>query len=428
LYPLPYPTLLRLSLIFFIATMFPFAHVHSQEFWQKTTFPGRGGRGLAVGTTGVVIAHGDSGTFRSTNEGVSWTLILANTDTSYVQTLAIHPAGSIFAGTFQGGLATGRFLRSTNDGATWIATTLPHHGYYAIAIDKNGVTYAGSEYGGIFASTNEGLDWLTTWSTNLMVWSLAVGSDLVLYAGTGDSGMYRSTDIGVTWTQNNTGLPWGLPAVFDMAIDGEGVLYAAVDSVFFLDETPRSGGIFVSSDAGVSWTARSNGLTDSRASTFAIDSSGDFYAGTWGGGAFRSTDKGSSWNAFGLTGMYVYSIRTGPDGFVYALTDSGLFRSMQTTVDVGENTSVPSTFSLAQNYPNPFNPVTTISYSLPFRSKVSLSVFDILGREVATLISGEVAAGGHSVQWSPANLPSGVYHYRLAAGEFTATKKMLLIK
>lgn len=136
------------------------ALVQSEEFWQKTAFPGRGGwGGLAFGTAGVVIAHGDQGTFRSTDEGGTWTKILAISDTSYVVNLAVHPAGSIFAGTFKGGSAQGRFLRSTNDGTTWIATSLPEHGYYAIAVARNGVRYAGSGSGGSFASTNFGFPW-----------------------------------------------------------------------------------------------------------------------------------------------------------------------------------------------------------------------------------------------------------------------------
>jgi len=89
---------------------------------------------------------------------------------------------------------------------------------------------------------------------------------------------------------------------------------------------------------------------------------------------------------------------------------------------------IPTTFSLSQNYPNPFNPATTISFALPSRSLVSLKVFDILGREVSTIVSGELQAGSYTRQWNASNMASGVYFYRLQAGSFSETKKLLLLK
>ena len=85
-------------------------------------------------------------------------------------------------------------------------------------------------------------------------------------------------------------------------------------------------------------------------------------------------------------------------------------------------------FHLDQNYPNPFNPSTTISFTLPSRSFVSLKVFDLIGREVATIVSEEMQAGNHSRQWNAANMPSGIYFYRLQAGLFAETKKLILLK
>jgi phosphatidylserine/phosphatidylglycerophosphate/cardiolipin synthase-like enzyme len=90
--------------------------------------------------------------------------------------------------------------------------------------------------------------------------------------------------------------------------------------------------------------------------------------------------------------------------------------------------SVPEQFSLSQNYPNPFNPVTRIRYSLPTQSRVSLKVYDILGREVAVLVNESQSAGTYSVQFGAANLASGVYFYRLEAGRHVAQHKMLLLK
>lgn len=85
-------------------------------------------------------------------------------------------------------------------------------------------------------------------------------------------------------------------------------------------------------------------------------------------------------------------------------------------------------FVLDQNYPNPFNPSTTISYSLPTTDMVQLKIFNILGQEVTTLVNEEKPSGSYELNWDAVNLPSGVYIYRLQAGSFVQTRKMILMK
>ena len=89
---------------------------------------------------------------------------------------------------------------------------------------------------------------------------------------------------------------------------------------------------------------------------------------------------------------------------------------------------IPSGFSLSQNYPNPFNPVSKIKYSIPQTSPVQLKVFDILGNKITTLVNKEQTAGSYEVEFNGSDLASGIYFYRLNAGEFTSVKKMLLLK
>lgn len=100
------------------------------------------------------------------------------------------------------------------------------------------------------------------------------------------------------------------------------------------------------------------------------------------------------------------------------------------TVDVEDRGSLlsPDSYNLTQNYPNPFNPVTTIQYSIPQRSNVTLKVYDIIGNEVATLVNEEKERGVFSVRFDASNLASGIYFYRLQAGSFVETKKMILLK
>ena len=104
--------------------------------------------------------------------------------------------------------------------------------------------------------------------------------------------------------------------------------------------------------------------------------------------------------------------------------------NIDSPTSIEEKNEIPSQFSLSQNYPNPFNPSTVINYKLSVTSKVSLKVYDLLGREVATLVDKEQMPGSYNSQFSiqSSPLPSGVYFYRLQAGDFSETKKMLLLK
>jgi hypothetical protein len=91
-------------------------------------------------------------------------------------------------------------------------------------------------------------------------------------------------------------------------------------------------------------------------------------------------------------------------------------------------TEIPSGYALDANYPNPFNPSTIIAYAIPETGDVTLKVFDVHGREIETLIRGQVQAGRHQVRFDATGLPSGVYFYTLSAGDTTLRKSMLLVR
>ncbi|MCB0271253.1 MAG: T9SS type A sorting domain-containing protein, partial [Calditrichaeota bacterium] len=91
-------------------------------------------------------------------------------------------------------------------------------------------------------------------------------------------------------------------------------------------------------------------------------------------------------------------------------------------------TALPSDYALSQNYPNPFNPGTVFSVSLPERADVQITVFNMLGQNVAELFNGKLAAGQHKFAFDANQLPSGVYFYRVSANQFVQTRKMLLVR
>lgn len=115
------------------------------------------------------------------------------------------------------------------------------------------------------------------------------------------------------------------------------------------------------------------------------------------------------------------------DTYFKMMTDFFTMESSVTRVDT-QNGNTPIKFSISQNYPNPFNPSTTITFTIPVKSLVTLTVFDLLGREVTKLASEEMLPGTYSRQWNPGGLPSGTYFARLQAGTYIETEKLVLLK
>jgi hypothetical protein len=130
------------------------------------------------------------------------------------------------------------------------------------------------------------------------------------------------------------------------------------------------------------------------------------------------------WGNLSLSNLKIL-IDTGNKG---SNDDSLILVNQYTGVNDHNQPNTPNSYSLVQNYPNPFNPTTTINYQLKFGGRVTLKVYNILGREVATLVNEEKPAGNYSIVFDAGKLSSGIYFYRLQTGNFVATKKMILLK
>ena len=121
-------------------------------------------------------------------------------------------------------------------------------------------------------------------------------------------------------------------------------------------------------------------------------------------------------------------ICTYADGKIVDITNAVESKG-ESVIEATENSGeIPGSYSLSPNFPNPFNPSTTIRFTIPELSNVKLTIYDIAGREVMTLLNKEIQAGSYDIKWDASNFASGIYFYRINAGAFNETKRMLLLK
>jgi hypothetical protein len=236
-------------------------------------------------------------------------------------------------------------------------------------------------------------------------------------------GIFRSTNDGGSWEAVNNGLP-SYSSQYPM-IDIMSLTMTPDGNAIFAGTT--CGGVYLSTDDGDSWTSVNDGLPSLLISSVAVNNAGTYvYIGA-AGGSTTSPAKVSDGTAVGNPARPMNMIKQ-----IQSETPLyGVWRrsvSEMTTNVESKPKQIPTRFTLEQNYPNPFNPTTAISFTLPKKSFVSLKVFDILGREVATIVSEELFTGSYTRQWNTTGMPSGVFFYCLQAGVFTETKKMLLLK
>ncbi len=167
------------------------------------------------------------------------------------------------------------------------------------------------------------------------------------------------------------------------------------------------------------------GYSDGRCLTLKYDSSGNRVWETTFSIAPNAIDEGQFIVVNDSGCVYIGGSSVTTNGWDYLVIKYRQDSGTSVKEPVG---TFPFSFALAQNFPNPFNLSTTFSFSLPSNSFVSLKVFDLLGREVATVISEEMLAGSYSKQWSATKISSGIYFYRLQEGSYIETKKLILLK
>ncbi|MCE1165326.1 MAG: T9SS type A sorting domain-containing protein [Bacteroidetes bacterium] len=352
---------------------------------------------------------GVSGVYISTNMGLNWSSTSLNM--LYVGSLASFQ-DFLFAGVFYPSTNTGGVYVTSDEGANWALTSL-NLGTYSLAVIGHTI-FAGVINNGVFLSDNFGQTWTLSSLDNVHVLCFTSQGQNI-FAGTAEGrGLYVSTNGGYNWHQTSL----SSQTVF--------ALTSTNDAVF---ASTQEQGILVSTDGGNNWIQ-----SPLSRYVYAFASYGaNAFAGTENGGVYLSSDAGASWSAintgFGQTPL-VMSLFIA-NKYIFAGTGRlAIWRRPLSDVilDAGNTGNNPSSYFLGQNYPNPFNPVTKIQFAVKKNVWTIVKVYDILGKEVTTLVNERLQSGTYEVTLDGSGLNSGVYFYRLTAGDYTETKKMLLVK
>jgi photosystem II stability/assembly factor-like uncharacterized protein len=245
-----------------------------------------------------------------------------------------------------------------------------------------------------------------------------------IYIGTSNGRILVTSDNGSNWITIT-----GYPYVSDFAVDdnNDNICYATLGGTGSLH-------VLKTVDGGLNWTNITGGLPSIAANSVILRTAPPrmLFAGT-DLGVFQSTNEGANWVSFnsGLPLVEIYDMKYKQSaGILLAATHGrGCW-----TFDIGAITGVniiagvPDKFNLSQNYPNPFNPSTRIKFDIPSKSFVNLVIYNELGKEIIKLADKEMQPGKYETVWNAENYPSGVYFYKLTAGSYSETKRMMLIK
>ncbi len=353
------------------------------------------------------------GIFRSI-DGINWNPLWYAPAGDNVFSLAINPTSPVV--TILGGTRNG-VVRSTDNGNSFqnSSSGIPSDSWTTdIQIKSDGIIFIATT-NGVFFSTDNGNTWSAaqgipagdTVNTLIILPQVAgvkdAGSFDYIVAGTVGGevlrGIWNGTALVFTAVYLMTGDPEfaGFIAYFYYE-NQKWILFSALYDAF-----GTTGGVAESEDDGDSWDFLSEGLTEDKISAIALMA------------FFGDSPNQLNYN------LYAGTFLNQPDG-------AKIFR-LSSVTDIKEQQSLATDeFRLEQNYPNPFNPSTKISFILPKESFTTLEVYNSLGENVSTLVSKNLNAGSYHFEWSGKGLSSGVYFYRINAGSFSETRKMILLK
>ena len=420
--------------------------------------------GLFTKTNQTVFMVGGTGQIKmSTNQGETWEWISRHlnlaTDYRYLSVYFLNDNEGWITGN------NGSILHTTNSGETWSSQST------VLNAEISEIMFANEDLGWavgnnlILKTTDKGENWIQI-NPDFEIYICQDVFSLDQYCWIVDFRIIRSTDGGDSWE------------VVYLKYD------SSINSVWFVSNTigwavGTEGNIMKTEDCGDSWIPQNSEVTEDLKKVFFIDENigwvygeyGDYYrfllkttnggndwetiwetsinqfqihsifftdaqcgwmAGT-GNVLLKTTNGGNVWNQDlsyyclnnNLSTIYFTSSKTG-----WLVGVKGLVLSTKkpiTNVEVSPERGITN-YSLSQNYPNPFNPITILQYTISTTQHVTLKIYDILGREIKTIVNEEKPAGEYEIEFDASYLSSGIYFYRLKAGNFIETKKMVLLR
>jgi photosystem II stability/assembly factor-like uncharacterized protein len=372
---------------------------------------------------------------------------------------------------------TGTMLHTTDGGDTWNAQNiLPNNAYYSVFFTDLLNGWASGYAGKIVHTSDGGQTWVDQIApVNTDYYKICfVNSDTGWIAG-GDAGSFPSyiehrvilytSNGGVNWSaqysesnksrlnsiifvDQNNGYATGESGIIMKTTDGGSNWTEQVipsfhfRNIFFTDNltgwvtgyylgVPHYTAVFNTTDGGINWNETSFGTEESLSGIYFTDNLKRWAVGgnNSGGIIYYTSDGGANWALQNIPLVNsLYRVFFFDEISGWAVGHIGTIIATDNSVPVELELSTPAEYSLEQNYPNPFNPQTKIEYSIPSAGFVKLVIFNSVGEEIKTLISAYKTAGTHLVTFDAGNLSSGIYFYRIDAGEFSAIRKMILLQ
>ncbi len=420
------------------------SHINSIDFINST-------KGWAVGSGGDI--------FRCDDGTSAWVLQDDGLSRSFSGVDFIDDSTGWIAG---GSAEINKIMKSTDGGKSWTGQPIEsgNNLLSIFALDEN-YTWVSGENGTIYFTPDGGNQWMgqvTGTTYDLRDIRFLSGNSGWAVGGDEDNGIIlHTTDTGMSWIEQDCDTAKNLNSISFVsnlagwaAGDNGDILkttnggeewtlrsLGSKDDIITIEFfTPAAGfaladdKLFKTADGGDSWTELNNIPAHNGFSAM------DFISETGGwildknGIIYNTTDGGITWQQeeTEITGLSSMHFSESGNGWIVGEDGAVLSNIPQTVVAVEEEKMIIGGYSLSQNYPNPFNPATKIKYSIPAGQKVELKIFDLLGREITTLVNEYKSAGHYETEFNGEYLSSGVYLYRLTTGDYSETKKMLLIK
>jgi hypothetical protein len=367
-------------------------------------------------STNLFTASGSYGVWTSSNSGNSWYSV--NNGLPFLRIMSLTNSGStVYAAYTNNNLTQNGIYKTTNNGAEWvyfyntisrtIRTMKSRSQYFYIGL------FFRSSNSGLYFSSDSGQSFMPDYSLyNVSVSDVEFQDANEVYITTGN--VLRSTNNGVNWST-----VYSAGGVNELAVSGNYIFGGT------------GNGVIMSTNDGLNWN--SIGMTGKTINAIEVyqnniivsTQDSGFYLTNNYGGIWHKKNQGITVSPIYNTCLYIYN------SYIFSgIGNIGAWRRNLSEIISIQNISaeIPEKFSLSQNYPNPFNPSTKISFAIPKSSIVRIAIFDITGKEIEVLVNEQIQPGTYETTWNASAFSSGLYFCRMTTGNYTETKKMLLIK